>query len=510
MSDPRKTKVHTEHPRIASLSTYCIEQEMQVYEQRHRTLFEQVSDAVYITTLDGRFVDINPAGLALFGYTRDEMMDLNVAQIYANPADRLAFKEDIGQSGKVRDYEVTFVRKDGTPRTCLLTASIWRDSHEQPVGYQGIIRDVTEQRRLEESVRSRHRTLQLLFSSMPNALLVVNPANVLEAFYLPADFPPVIDRVRIAENIPLRSLMPASLATAIGEAVQSINEWGADCSFDQPVIVGEQTYHLKLDIMHIIDLDNILIAIDDLTPLKEAETRAREYAAELEKRNQELDAYNHTIAHDLKHPLTALFLSLEVLADQEKDRLSEEGRQIMDVARERTLKACQMIDSLLMFARLRDASSLIEAVNMEDVVSSTLIRLEQPIQARGVAVEVSSPLSPVMGHAPWLEEVLANLIGNAIKYIGKDNPSPFIRIDCKRRGSMVRYEIIDNGVGISEENTSRLFEKFSRFHHMEADGLGLGLSIVQGIISKLGGTVGVESEVGKGSTFWFELPASSE
>jgi signal transduction histidine kinase len=106
--------------------------------------------------------------------------------------------------------------------------------------------------------------------------------------------------------------------------------------------------------------------------------------------------------------------------------------------------------------------------------------------------------------------VLANLIGNAIKYIGKDNPAPCIQIKCDVRGSTVRYEIIDNGVGIPDEHVGSLFEKFSRFHHMKADGPGLGLSIVLGIINKLGGTVGVETQIGQGSNFWFELPACPE
>ena len=510
MAIERELKGWITQEKIVERPIQSVEQVLQTYEQRHRTLFDQVSDTVYITTLDGRFVDINPAGLTLFGYTREEMMDLNVAQLYADPADRLAFKETIRQLGTVKDYDVTLVRKDGAHLCCLITSSIWWDANGEPIGYQGIIRDVTEQRSLQERLRNRHRTLQLLFASMPNALLVVNPSNILEAYYLPPSFPPVIDRLRLAENVPLDSIMPASLAKSIIDSLSSLRGDKADCTFDQPAYVDERIYHLKVDVTSIVDLDNALIVIDDVSELKAAENQAREYAAELEERNQELDAYNHTIAHDLKHPLNALFLSLEVLAEQEKDVLSPVGAQIMNTARERTLKACQMIDSLLMFARLRDASSLIEPVDMDAVVGSTLIRLEQPIQAREVTVEVGSPLYPVMGHAPWLEEVLANLIGNAIKYIGKDNFAPRIWINCELCGSVVRYKVADNGVGIAEEHVSRLFEKFSRFHHMEADGLGLGLSIVLGIITKLNGTVGVESEVGKGSTFWFELPASPE
>jgi signal transduction histidine kinase len=113
-----------------------------------------------------------------------------------------------------------------------------------------------------------------------------------------------------------------------------------------------------------------------------------------------------------------------------------------------------------------------------------------------------------MGYGPWIEEVFANLISNAIKYIGKDNPEPRIIVRGSRVGSIVRYEVKDNGLGISEKDQERLFEMFSRFHTGEASGLGLGMSIVQRIVDRLNGQLGVESALGKGSSFWFALAAA--
>ena len=115
-----------------------------------------------------------------------------------------------------------------------------------------------------------------------------------------------------------------------------------------------------------------------------------------------------------------------------------------------------------------------------------------------------------MGHAQWIEEIFANLVSNAIKYMGKDNPDPRISIRGKPEGDMVRYEVCDTGVGIAPDDQARLFEMFTRLHTVNAEGLGLGLSIVHRIINKLNGQIGVESEVGKGSTFWFSLPAAEQ
>jgi signal transduction histidine kinase len=113
-----------------------------------------------------------------------------------------------------------------------------------------------------------------------------------------------------------------------------------------------------------------------------------------------------------------------------------------------------------------------------------------------------------MGHTQWIEEVFANLISNAIKYMGKDNPVPSITITGFQIHNLVRYEVRDTGVGISPKDQAHLFEMFTRLHTVEADGLGLGLSIVRRIISKLNGQLGVESERGKGSAFWFTIPAA--
>lgn len=115
----------------------------------------------------------------------------------------------------------------------------------------------------------------------------------------------------------------------------------------------------------------------------------------------------------------------------------------------------------------------------------------------------------VLGNAAWLEEVFANLVDNAIKYIGEQNPEPRIVIRGQQEGTHARYEVSDNGRGIQPEDLPKLFEMFTRFHNREAKGSGLGLSIVRRIIGRLGGEIGVESEPGAGSAFWFTLPVES-
>jgi signal transduction histidine kinase len=228
--------------------------------------------------------------------------------------------------------------------------------------------------------------------------------------------------------------------------------------------------------------------------------------AELAARNQELDAFAHTVAHDLKAPLSNILGHAHLLGVIAS--LDEESQEFLDGIQSTALHMGDMIDQLLHLAQLRDTIENVCAVNMQDVVSSAVSRFQSQLIERGVVLHRESDLPPALGHGPWLEEVFANLVGNAIKYIGEDNPSPSISISGHSLGDQVRYEVTDNGLGITPEDQERLFEMFARFHHGEAKGLGLGLSIAKRITQNLNGEIGVESVPGEGSTFWFILPAA--
>jgi PAS domain S-box-containing protein len=119
-------------------------------EQKYRTLFDESNDAIYITSREGKFLDVNPALLELFGYTKEEMIDkLDVREIYVYPEERERFQQHIEKAGSLRDYSVTFKKKNGTEMDCTLTSTVRRSADGTILGYQGIIRDITEQKRIE-------------------------------------------------------------------------------------------------------------------------------------------------------------------------------------------------------------------------------------------------------------------------------------------------------------------------------------------------------------------------
>jgi signal transduction histidine kinase len=167
-----------------------------------------------------------------------------------------------------------------------------------------------------------------------------------------------------------------------------------------------------------------------------------------------------------------------------------------------------MIDQLLMLARLNHADDKRVKVNVVDSVQSALGRFSAQIELNAIKIQVELPIPCAYGQAQWIEEIFANLISNAIKYMGVENPKPSITIRgivCEN--NTARYEVRDTGIGIRQEDQGRLFEMFTRVHNtVGIEGLGLGLSIVRRIVRKLRGDIGLESVFGEGTTFWFTLP----
>ena len=139
-----------------------VEEALRESEQRYRALFDDSRDPIYLTTREGKLVDVNQAALALFGYSREELRHLNAVRLYVNPADRQAFQREIEQEGSVRDYPVKLRRKSGAERDCLITSTVRRASDGTVIGYQSIIRDITERKRAEQALSESREQLRNL------------------------------------------------------------------------------------------------------------------------------------------------------------------------------------------------------------------------------------------------------------------------------------------------------------------------------------------------------------
>lgn len=229
---------------------------------------------------------------------------------------------------------------------------------------------------------------------------------------------------------------------------------------------------------------------------------------EVEARNAELDAFAHTVAHDLKNPLGAVIGYAGLLQNE----AAASSPLVVDCARRivrGAYKLNDIIEGLMVLAGARQQSVEFKPLDMGRIVAEAQQRLLRMIEE--YQPEIVEPLStawPVAaGYAPWVEEVWANYISNALKY-GGEPPRLELGADLPNGGPQVRFWVKDNGPGLSPEEQARLFTPFTRIHTTRAEGHGLGLSIVQRIVERQGGQAGVESEPGQGSRFFFTLPAA--
>lgn len=243
--------------------------------------------------------------------------------------------------------------------------------------------------------------------------------------------------------------------------------------------------------------------------------RSTYYAIERKQIEQEhkqliadLDAYAHTVAHDLRKPLQLIVGHSELLLD-DVDALPEAQAQLsLQQINNYARIMSDIIGSLLLLSRIRASEVETAPVQMEQVVQATLQRLHQDIEESGALLELPEQWPTALGEATWLQEVWYNYLSNALKY-GGTPPRITLGADQVDDGE-VRFWVRDHGVGLSSEEQSQLFLPFSRLHEHEAEGHGLGLSIAQRIVQKLGGRAGVESEEGVGSLFYFTLRAAKQ
>ncbi len=467
--------------------------------RRERNFVSAVLDTVgaLVVVLDraGRIVRFNRACEKLTGYAADEVIDHHVWDNLLVPEEidtvRAVF-EKLRAGDFPQEFENQWVMKDGRARLIAWSnTALTNDAGTiEYVIATGV--DITERQQTEQEIRR--------ISSFP----LLNPNPVLEVdrtggvtFCNPGALH-LLEQQGVTSDAQL--FVPDDWPAVVREF-----DHDPDAVVLREVVVGQLTFAESIHLAR--GFDTIRIFASDMTERKQVEARLRQSNADLQARNTELDAFAHTVAHDIKNPLHILTGYAELLSLRQSPLSPTETLKALQAIQKNIQKINSITDSLMLLAEVRQKPVTKQALSMAEIVAEAM---QRTAHLRDGQVELRLPAEwpTALGYAPWVEQVWVNYLSNALKHVTRPG---CVELGAALEASgFVRFWIRDDGPGIAPEEQVELFTAFYRTSHTRRGGHGLGLSIVKRIVEQLGGEVSVTSSgvPGEGSTFGFTLPAA--
>jgi PAS domain S-box-containing protein len=352
-----------------------------------------------------------------------------------------------------------------------------------------------ERNQVEKLIKQNEHRVRSILEEMPVALMVTDEAGHIEATNIRADdmlghpggtlIGSQVGALFSSEGKEASSFMTEIVPKAFGQS-QELSVHRKDGK-DLPI-------ELSVSRLEMMDGPRLLVTMLDITQRREIERLKQEFV--------------NMISHDLKTPLTSIVGNLALVAADAFGPLSERGKQIVDASEKQTMRLINMINDLLLLEKMDAGGFELHRTRVDvcDVVEQSIEAVGKLARDHSVTVEAAKTEAFIDADGMRLQQVLVNLLTNAIKY---SPANEVVKLDIEDSPDCLTFRVIDKGRGIPEEYRQSIFEQFKQVEasdFREKGGTGLGLPICKVIVEKHGGKIGVDSDPGEGSTFWFRLP----
>jgi two-component system cell cycle sensor histidine kinase/response regulator CckA len=499
------------------------EEALRESEERYRNLFEQSRDALYITTREGSLLEINQSFLDLFGYSRKKIKGVKAQQMYANPDDRPAFQREIESKGSLRDFELKLRKKDGTVMDCLLTATVRRAEDGGILGYQGIIRDITEHKRADEAIKQSEAKYRTILEAMEEGYFEVDLAGNLTFFN---------DALCKISGYPREKLMGMNNRdyTAPETAKRMYHFFNEIYRTGNPARIMDYEVTRKDGSTIILELSASLMRDHEGTPIgvrgialdvterKRAEQEQKKLEAQLHhiQRMESIGTLAGGIAHNFNNILIGISGNTSLIL-LETDPTHPNYPRIQDIER-MVDSASKLTRQLLGYAR--GGTYEVRPMNLNQVIKETANTFGAAKRDISIHQELAEDLCMVSADQGQIEQALLNLFVNAADAMPRGGELSITSTNVTEKdmrgkaysvkpGTYALITVRDTGVGMDEKTAERLFEPFFTTKGF-GKGTGLGLASTCGIIKAHGGYIDVNSKEGQGATFYVYLPASEK
>lgn len=496
------------------------EEQLRKSEKQFREFFELAPEAIFIMDGNtGRFNDFNENALKLLGVSEEELRQKGPADLSPlfqpdgrNSAEKAAelIKDTMHGAQPIFEWQILCAGgKEITAEVRLVKLS---NSDQNQL--RASVIDISEKKKSQELIRKSEANFRAILDNTETAYVLTDLDMNIVSF-----------NQRAAVNIPLHFKQEIS----VGMSVYSFLRGGRTSvikEYAQRVISGENlSYEINLKELYGTDLwysmrligvcdeegkmFGITISMTDITMSKgisaELERKVEERTGELKDTIKELESFSYTVSHDLMAPLRVMNGFAQMLTEDYAEVLDAHGKKCIDVIMNNSTRMGQLINDLLDFSRLGRKPMVRKKVVMNELVAAVREELKSHSGPTYHAEVVQQNLADAVADPAMLRQVWVNLLSNAIKYSAKKD-KPLIEIGMIKQDGKQIYFVSDNGAGFNMAHADKLFGVFSRLHNQsEFNGTGVGLALVSRIITKHGGKIWAEAEVGKGATFYFTL-----